>query len=154
MSQVLEFLKAEGILSEVSMGVLLNYMNRYQKNPFLAVLDCHVLDEGLLADVISKRMAIDRIYNLIDYRIDFDAMMKIPWNHAVKYNCVAVSYGSGKTSLEVVFSDPTSKSVIENTQALFNYRIIPVVAETSAIRSVVSKCYPIDVQLGLSPLGG
>lgn len=152
MSQVLDFLKAEGILSEVSLGVLQSYMSRFQKNPFIAVLDCHVLDEAHLADVISKRMAIDRIYNLQDYRIDFEAFMKIPWSHAVEHNCVAVSYGSGKASLEVVFSDPSNRSVVAKTQALFDCRIVPVVAEASMIRSLVSKCYPIDVQLGLSPL--
>ena len=150
MSQVLDFLKLEGILSDVSLGILLNYMQRYQKDPFLAALDCHVLEEGLLADLISKKMSIDRIYSLVDYRIDMQALMKIPWDQAVKHNCVAVSFASSRGALEVVFSDPSNKSKVDHIQSLFEFKIIPVVAEAGAIRSVISKYYPIEVQLGFS----
>jgi len=125
-------------------------MQRFQKDPFLASLDCHVLEEGQLADLISKKMAIDRIYSLVDCRIDRQAMMKIPWAQAVKHNCVAISFASSKGALEVVFSDPSNKSSVDQIQSLFDLKIIPVVAEAGAIRSVISKHYPIEVQLGFS----
>jgi hypothetical protein len=150
MSQVLEFMLNEGLLSDVSMQIIQNYMKKFNRSAFSAVLECHILEEGELADIISRRMSIDRLFDLSDYNIDFEAMLLLPWTDAVKYNCMPIGFNFEGSAVEVVFSNPTSPDTLTAVEAIIAKKVVPVVAEEKAVRAEISKRYPIEMQLGIS----
>jgi len=149
MARILEILKAEDLFSDVSLKVLHTYMQKYGKRAFEAILECHLIEEELLADLIAKSMSIDRIYELNDHEVDPKVASLIPWRFAIRQNCIALSYSGNKEAIEVVFSDPTREGIIEQVEAITHKRVLAAVAEESAIRRKIPKCYPIALQLGI-----
>lgn len=149
MAKILDILKAEDLFSEVSLKVLSGYMHKYQKRAFEAILECHLIEEEVLADLIAKAMGIDRIYDLNDHPVDPKVVTLIPWRFALRQNCIAISYSGNKDAIEVVFSDPTREGIIEQVESITHKRVIAAIAEESAIRKKISRSYPAAIQLGL-----
>jgi hypothetical protein len=150
MNQVLDFMIEDGLLSEVTLQIINNYINKFNRSAFNALLECHVIEESDLADVISRKMSIDRLFDLSEYNVDLATMLLLPWSDAVKYNCFPIGINVENSAIEVVFSNPTVPDIFEAVETIIGNKIIPVVAEEKSVRAEISKRYPIEIQLGIS----
>lgn len=150
MNQVLDFMIEDGLLSEVTFQIINNYIEKFNRSAFNAVLECHVIEESDLADVISRKMSIDRLFDLSEYNVDLATMLQLPWLVAVKFNCFPIGVNAENDAIEVVFSNPTVPDTLAVVETIIGKKIIPVVAEEKSVRAEISKRYPIEIQLGIS----
>ena len=148
MDTLLEILRKKNMLTDSSVRTTLKFMERWSVASFYAVLECHLVTESELADVLSQELKMDRIYNLSPDMIDKSCLGILDYTSAKEMDVMPMrQMGDGTKSLEVVVANPLDKKMIESLQGVVGLKIKPVVSELRRIREMIYQLYPLESQI-------
>ena len=148
MDEILFLLKKEKLLTESSLKIVSGFMEKWSVNSFYAVIECNLITESEMADLISREMKLDRIYRLTNEMIELKRLSMIPFLKAVKYDAIPLRLvGDDTFNLEIVIANPADGQALAELEDITKCRIIPVVTELKSIRNLVQEVYPIEDQI-------
>ncbi|MDB2447199.1 hypothetical protein N9W79_01100 [bacterium] len=148
MNELLFILKKEKVLTDYSVRTIEHYMEKWDTGSYYSVLECNLITENEMADLLSRKMKIDRIYHLTPQMIEEDSLEKLPFSKAVMYDAIPLRYlGKEKEMLEIVMANPTDSAALQGLRDITGCEIVPVVTELKSIRSLVHEIYPLNSQI-------
>lgn len=146
MNNLLLCLHREKVITSSSLRSLEKFMKKWNKTAFHAALECNLLTENNMADILSRELKIDRVYNLNAKMIEFSALDKLPYRFALKYDAIPIRF-LNTDILEVVVANPTDDSLLHELAKVTGYKIASVVSDLKSIRSLMHEVYPLTDQI-------
>jgi hypothetical protein len=147
-NDILFYLQKEKVLTESSIASVENYMKKWDEGAFYSVLDCNLITQSEIADILSRELKIDRIYHLTAKMVEPKALVKIPFSKSVKYDAIPIRLiNDDEAMLEVVVANPTDEKMLYEIEKITGMKVSPVVTELRSIRSLVHEIYPLKEQV-------
>lgn len=148
MSHILQLLKKEKKLTDHAIQSLENYMREWNEDGYHSVLDCNLITETEIADILSKELRIDRVYHLSAQMIEGPALQALPFSKAVEFCSIPIRFlGQNSEKIEIAIADPTNGQVVSDIELLTGKKAVLVVTELKSIKNVIHEVYPIEQQI-------
>lgn len=148
MDEVGSMLRKEGVLTESSFKSIEHFKRKWSLDTFAAVLECSLITEENIADILSKELRLDRIYHLNESTVELECLKFFPYSLARKFDCVPLRFlGEKKDIVEIAIANPTNTYAARELAATLKREVVLVVAELRKIRSLVELIYPLDEQI-------
>lgn len=141
---LLQVLIKEGDLSSSHAASVEKFTERWGVSSFVAVLECNLVSEKRLADVISKAMHLGRFNRENLEEVSLESFEKIPFSLALKWGAFPLGW-SGQ-SFKVLITDPTDQIVVAGLKDLLKMNVLMVVGERQYVRTLIHGRYPLHLQ--------
>lgn len=148
MDEVGSMLRKEGVLTEASFKSIEHFKRKWSLDTFSSVLECNLITEESIADILSRELRLDRIYNLTEATIELECLEFFPYELAKKFDCVPIRFlGEKRHSVEVAIANPTDVYAVRELTATLSAKVVLVVAELRKIRNLIETIYPLENQI-------
>jgi len=141
-------LKSKALSSANAMAVRC-YAKKWKVSLFNAVLDAHLLSEGELADIVAKKMRIDRVYFVKSLPRSPRLMEMMGFRRSREWECLIVHNQEGKLApYEAIFADPTTAA--EKLKLIaddLGEEVTLAIGERTDILGAIDEHFPLAEQL-------
>ena len=144
---LLYILGAAGELGESSAKALLKFMEKWQVSAFEAVMECQVVAEQKVADILARRLNLPRITVLNPKDIDEAVLAMVPFHLAAAWGVMPVGFGPSAEEIRVMVADPLNDDVLAKLQHLTQKRIQLLIGERGYVKRSIEDHYPPHMQI-------
>lgn len=144
---VVEVLANKGILHDDIIACIDSFIAKYSLRPLEAVLDCHIVSEQALADLISSELGYQRIYNITKEAFVPSAFAALSYTEALEWQVLPLGKDKASIAFHVVMMDPTQKNVIAEIEKRVELPVAVSVSEKRRIVQAINEFYPVELQI-------
>ncbi|MGE0174061.1 MAG: hypothetical protein AB7T49_14790 [Oligoflexales bacterium] len=144
---VVEVLANKGILHDDIIACLDRFIDKWSVRPIEAVLDCHVISEQALADLLSNELGYQRIHTITKDSFSSSAFNAVSYTEALDWQVLPFGKDAAGMAYHVVMVDPTQKNVITEIERRVELPVAVAVSEKRRIVQAINEFYPVELQI-------
>jgi hypothetical protein len=144
--KILDVFAERGNLSPTTARMARSYALKWEVSGFDALLDLNIFSESSIANLIGEAFGTDRVFNFMHCPHDPRSLRLIPFNVARGALCYALG-ATESADFEVVFADPTRKTVTDQVRKALGRDFVLAVSERNDILKAIFERYPLQDQL-------
>jgi hypothetical protein len=143
---LLNMLVNRNILDDSLAKTLENYSKTWDVSAFRAVLDCHIMAESALADLLAEELGIGRVFSIEKDDFSSDAFKHVSYREALAWELVPLGTDD-VDRYAVIMADPTDLKVINELAVRTKKSSSILICERRVLRHAIDEFYPIELQI-------
>ncbi|MBF0440898.1 MAG: hypothetical protein HQK54_03250 [Oligoflexales bacterium] len=144
---LIQLLSKKGELSLSTVAIIERFKKKWDVSSYMAVLECNIFTEQQLSDFISRVLNLEKIEEIGNRNIPYDAFERIPFSKASKWEVLPMGYSEKGDEFKVLMADPTNQKIIDELSKLLNCDLKIFVGERRYIHQLINDCYPLKLQV-------
>jgi hypothetical protein len=134
-------------ISSDAATMVTHFMIRWQVSAYDALIECNIVSEPVLADLIAKYMQLTRIHALDAKYFSLSAFEQVPFEKATQLDVFPLGNSNGLGFHSLVVSTPFNHEIVSALELENNNCPKLLIAEKSMIRRWIEEFYPRSLQL-------